>query len=124
MSTGDAALADEVFGREVVFHGPSGVGELIGLDAVKAMTAACRDGFPDERSTVVDQLAEGDKVVTRWEGRGTHLGEFGDVAATGRAIEIKGITIERVAGGKIVEVWVAWDELGLMRQLGVLPGPV
>jgi steroid delta-isomerase-like uncharacterized protein len=124
MSTGDPALADEVFDRAIVFHGPSGVGEHMGLDAVKAMTAAIRAGLPDWRSTVVDQVAEGDKVVARWEGRGTHLGQFGGVPATGRTVELKGITIERVAGGKIVEVWGAWDELGLMHQMGAIPEPV
>lgn len=120
-STGDAALADEVLDRAVVFHGPSGVGDLRGLDAVKGMVAGFRAAFPDERSTVVDQVAEGDKVVSRWRGRGTHRGELEGLAPTGREIEIEGITIERIAAGKIVEVWAAWDELGLMRQLGAVP---
>jgi hypothetical protein len=60
VSTGDAALADEVLDREVVFHGPSGVGDLIGSDAVKGMFLGFRAAFPDERSAVVDQVAEGD----------------------------------------------------------------
>jgi steroid delta-isomerase-like uncharacterized protein len=123
-STGDEALADEVLDREIVFHGPSGVGELTGVDAVKGMVAGFRAAFPDERSTVVDQVAEGDKVVTRWQARGTHRGELDGLAPTGRGFEIGGITIERIAAGKIVEVWAAWDELGLMRQLGAVPEPV
>lgn len=123
-STGDAALADEVLDRGVVFHGPSGVGDLGGLDTVKDMVLGFRAAFPDERSTVVDQVAEGDKVVTRWRARGTHRGELDGLSPTGREIEIGGITIERVAAGRIVEVWAAWDELGLMRQLGAVPEPV
>src|SRR5204863_126892 len=68
-STGSAALADEVLDPDVVFHGPAGIGELNGLDAVKGMVTGFREGFPDERSTVVDQVPEGDKVVTRVAGR-------------------------------------------------------
>src|SRR5436190_10126002 len=83
-STGSAALADEVLDPDVVFHGPAGIGELNGLDAVKGMVTGFREGFPDERSTVVDQVAEGDKVVTRWRARGTHDGEFNGLAATNR----------------------------------------
>lgn len=123
-STGDTALADEVLDHEIVFHGPSRLGDLTGLEAVKGMVAAFRGAFPDERSTVVDQVAEGDRVVTRWRGVGTHRGEFGGLPPTGREIDIGGITIERIAEGKIVEVWAAWDELGLMRQLGAVPEPV
>jgi steroid delta-isomerase-like uncharacterized protein len=123
-STGDAALADEVLDREVVFHGPGGIGDVSGLDAVKGMVADFRAAFPDLHSTVVDQVAEGDKVVTRWRTRGTHRGDFGGFSPTGREMKIGGVTIERIAGGKIVEVWGAWDELGLMRQLGAVPEPV
>jgi predicted ester cyclase len=88
---------------------------------MKAFVAAYRRAFPDARSAVVDQVSEGDKVVTRWSARGTHNGELGPIAPTGREFEMEGITIERIVGGKIAEVWVARDELGLLRQLGVLP---
>jgi predicted ester cyclase len=88
---------------------------------VKAFVAAYRRAFPDAHSTVENQVAEEDKVVTRWRARGTHRGELGGMEPTGRGFEIDGITIERIAGGKIAEVWVARDELGLLRQLGVLP---
>jgi steroid delta-isomerase-like uncharacterized protein len=120
-STGDEALAEAVLSPDVVFHGTAGDGELRGLDAMKRLVAAYRDAFPDARSTVEDQVAEGDKVVTRWRARGTHLGQLGPIAATGREFVMDGITIERFAGGKIVEVWVARDELGLLGRLGVLP---
>jgi steroid delta-isomerase-like uncharacterized protein len=123
-STGDEALADEALDPEIVFHGPSSVGDVVGLDGVKAMVARFRAAFPDERSTVVDQVAEGDKVVTRWRANGTHEGDYGGLEPTGRKVAIDGITIERIAAGKIVEVSAAWDELGLMRQLGAVPAPL
>jgi steroid delta-isomerase-like uncharacterized protein len=122
-STGDEALADEILDAEVVFHGTTGDGELRGADAMKAFVAGYRRAFPDAHSTVEDQLADGDKVVTRWRARGTHRGQLGPIAATDREFEIDGITIERIEDGRIAEVWVARDELGLLRQLGVLPEP-
>jgi steroid delta-isomerase-like uncharacterized protein len=120
-STGDEALADEVLNPDVAFHGTAGDGELRGIAELKAFVASYRQAFPDARSTVEDQVAEGDKVVTRWRARGTHRGQLGPIAATGRQFEMDGVTIERIAGGRIAEVWVARDELGLLGQLGVLP---
>jgi steroid delta-isomerase-like uncharacterized protein len=120
-SSGDEALADAVLSPDVVFHGTAGDGELRGVDEMKRFVAAYRGAFPDARSTLEDQIAEGDTVVTRWRARGTHRGQLGPMPATGREFVMDGITIERIADGKIAEVWVARDELGLMGQLGVLP---
>jgi steroid delta-isomerase-like uncharacterized protein len=120
-STGDEVLADEILSPEVVFHGTAGDGELRGVDALKGFVVGYRRAFPDAQSTVEDQVAEGDKVVTRWRARGTHRGELGPIAATDRPFEMDGVTIERIEEGRIAEVWVARDELGLLSQLGVLP---
>ncbi|HYF28104.1 MAG TPA: ester cyclase [Baekduia sp.] len=122
-STGDEALADEVLAEDVVFHGTAGDGELRGAEATKQFVRAYRRAFPDARSTVEQQVAEGDTVVTRWRARGTHRGPLGPVAPTGRPFDIGGITIERIVEGRIAEVWVARDELGLLAQLGVLGAP-
>jgi steroid delta-isomerase-like uncharacterized protein len=119
----DAALADEVLAADVVFHGAVPGGDLRGREAVKAFLAAYRTAFPDAVSTVEDQVAEGDTVATRWRARGTHSGPLGDLPPTGREFTMDGMTIERFEGGRIVEVWAARDELGVMRQLGVLPQP-
>jgi steroid delta-isomerase-like uncharacterized protein len=122
-STGDEALADEILSPEAVFHGTRGDGELRGADAMKAFVAGYRRAFPDAHSTVEDQVAEGDTVVTRWRARGTHRGQLGPMPATDREFEMDGVTIERIEDGRIAEVWVVRDELGLLRQLGVLPEP-
>jgi steroid delta-isomerase-like uncharacterized protein len=122
-STGDEALADQILSPDVVFHGTAGDGELRGIDAMKRFVAGYRRAFPDAQSTVEDQIAGDDKVVTRWRARGTHRGQLGPIAATDRQFELDGVTIERIADGRIVEVWVARDELGLLGQLGVLPQP-
>jgi predicted ester cyclase len=68
-------------------------------------------------------VAEADMVVTRWRARGTHRGAMGPIAATHREFEIVGVTVERIVAGRIAEVWVARDELGLLDQLGLVPEP-
>jgi predicted ester cyclase len=110
-NTADDALAEEILAPDIVFHGTAGDGELRGIDALKAFVAGYREAFPDACSTVEDQVAEADKVVTRWRARGTRDREFA----------MDGVTIERIAAGRIAEVWVARDELGLMRRLGSAP---
>jgi predicted ester cyclase len=95
-----------------VFHGTAGDGELQSVEELKAFVAGYRRAFPDSHSAVEDQVAEDDKVVTRWRARGTHQGELGPLPPTDKRFEIDRVTIERIAGGKIVDVWVARDELG------------
>jgi steroid delta-isomerase-like uncharacterized protein len=120
-STGDLASAEEFLSSDVIVHGTSADGETRGLERMLEFVAAYRSAFPDARSSVEDQIAEGDKVVTRWRARGTHRGDFGEIPATGREIDVTGITIERIADDRIAEVWVVRDWLGLLRQLGVVP---
>jgi hypothetical protein len=73
-STGDETLARDVLSQDVVFHGTNGDGEIRGIDAMLRFVSGYRHAFPDARSTVEDQVAEGDKVVTRWRAAGTHRG--------------------------------------------------
>lgn len=120
-STGHEALADEVLSPAVVMYGSVPGGGLDGREAVKGLIAAYRAAFPDNTSGVEQQVAEGDTVVTRWCARGTHRGEFGSIAATGRGYEINGVTIERIADGRIAEAWAVWDGLELLGQLGLAP---
>ncbi len=78
--------------------------------------------FPDFRIVIEDQVATGDRVVTRVTFRGTHLGEYRGIAPTGRHVVYQGIAMDRIAGGKVVEGWHEADDLGLLRQLGVTLG--
>jgi predicted ester cyclase len=79
-----------------------------------------RAAFADAEATIDDQIAEGDKVVTRWTFRSTHKGKFMGIAPTGKRVTITGINIHRIEGGKIVELWRQKDVLGLMQQLGAV----
>jgi predicted ester cyclase len=121
---GDLDAADEIFAPNYVSHEPA-FGDLHGVEAIKQFAATERQAIPDLQNTVEDQVAEGDKVVTRFRGRGTHTGEaevFGP--PTGNRYEVTGITLQRFADdGKIVEDWTIFDALGMMRQLGFIPEP-
>ncbi len=81
-----------------------------------------RSAMPDVNVTVEQMVAEGDLVAVRWIGRGTNTGTGNGLQATGKKLEIEGMTIFRIEDGKIVEEWNSIDELGLYRQLGAIPG--
>ncbi len=81
------------------------------------------EAFPDSQLPVEDQIAEGDKVVTRWTCRATHTGEFQGMPPTGKYTTMTGTTIFRIANGKLVEGWTNADMLGLLQQLGAIPAP-
>ena len=80
-----------------------------------------RNGFPDIRITAEDFVAEGDKVVGRFDAEGTHNGEFFGVPASGKPVKVSGINIMRIADGKIAEHWVQYDIMGMMQQIGAIP---
>lgn len=94
-----------------------------GLAGAKWIAQVFRQAFPDLHSKVDDIVAEGDRVVVRWSGGGTHEGELFGIPPTGKEIRAAGIHIFRIANGKIVEHWGNSDDLGMMQQLGVIPGP-
>jgi predicted ester cyclase len=79
--------------------------------------------YPDAHITVEEQLAEGDRVVTRWTGHGTQTGEFMEMPPSGKKVAVLGVQIDRFSGGKIVESWVLFDQLGMLQQLGAVPAP-
>jgi predicted ester cyclase len=70
-----------------------------------------------------EQIADGEKVATRWTATGTNTGSRNGMPPTGKRITISGISIERYAHGKMVESWVNWDFMGMPQQLGVIPTP-
>jgi steroid delta-isomerase-like uncharacterized protein len=98
-------------------------GQGPGLEGLKDVLRGMLAAFPDMRWSVEEQVSEGEKVVTRFEWTGTHRGEFLGVAATGRAVRVWGVVIDRLEGGKIRETRLIMDALGLMMQLGVYPPP-
>jgi serine phosphatase RsbU (regulator of sigma subunit) len=113
---GNFDLADEIFDRYLA-HQPDGSVLERGPGDVKRFQGEFRSAFLDLHATVEDQIAEGDKVVSRWKMRGTHEGEFRGIAPTGEEVEINGIGIFRFSPeGKVVESWDSYDQLNLMRR--------
>ena len=88
---------------------------------VRGMTEGFLAGFPDWHGKVESIVTEGDMVVNRWTGHGTHAAPFMGIAPTGKNVHLEGITIFRIAGDKVVEEWSQADQLGFMQQLGVIP---
>jgi len=120
---GNLDAADEVYTPDYVGHDPSNSEEVRGLEAAKRAASDYRQAFPDLRVTVEDLIAEGDRVAARLRFRGTHLGELDGIAPTGRRVDCTGIVISRIEEGKIAEDWANFDDLGMMRQLGLIPKP-
>ena len=81
-----------------------------------------RSAFPDWYVRMVDTITDNNVTVARWKGNATHNGSFYGIEATGKQIVISGINIYRLEGDKIKKEWEQMDTLGLLRQLGVLPG--
>jgi steroid delta-isomerase-like uncharacterized protein len=90
------------------------------LDGLQDFARALYVAFPDWRATIDELVAEDDRVVVRWTGKGTHRGEWAGVAATDREVETTGIDVERFADGLIVEEHSNVDMLGFMQQLGAV----
>ena len=120
LDTLEDALA-EVYAEDIVVHEPDE--DVRGVEGLKQFVSMIRSAIPDLHITLEDDIAEGDKVVSRWRAQGTHQGELMGIAPTGNQVMITGITIHRIEEGKIVEEWENWDALGLMQQIGAVPSP-
>jgi steroid delta-isomerase-like uncharacterized protein len=111
-------VAEEIYASNFVnhaFHRDAGFKE--DQDAARGWKLA----FPDLKMTVLKEIAEGDLVTVLYTGTGTNTGAGNGLPATGRKMEVRGITIWRIVNGKITEEWSEFDQLPIMKQLGLLP---
>jgi steroid delta-isomerase-like uncharacterized protein len=123
INSGDLSGVDDVIAADAVDHQvPPGVSNR-GAAGLRAFVEMFRGAFPDLRITIDDTIAEGDKLAVRSTMTGTHKGDFMGIPPTGKSFSLEGIDIVRFAGGKAVEHWGAADNMELMQQLGVAPGP-
>jgi steroid delta-isomerase-like uncharacterized protein len=119
-NAGNLEVADEIIAPEHVNHDPTLPDIPTGPEGQKQMVNLYRGAFTNAHISVEDQVAEGDRVVTRWTGSGTHQSELMGVAPSGNQVTVTGITINRISGGKIEESWTNYDALGMMQQIGVV----
>ncbi len=122
-SQGDWSVADELVAENFVDHNPPGPDIAPGREGFIQVFSGFRAAFPDMTMTIDDQVAEGDKVVSRLTASGTHLGDYVGMPATGKSFSIGVIDVFRIEGGMIVERWGQSDDMGMMQQLGVIPPP-
>lgn len=119
-SKGNLAAIDELFAPDFVCHGqPPGVAP--DREGHKQVVTSWRSAFPEAQWVTGDMVAEGDKVAVRWSGRGAHKGQYMGIEPTGKDVTMTGISVLRIAGGKIKEMWTETNVLDVMQQLGALP---
>ena len=118
---GDWAVVDELFTAGYHDHDPANDEDTRGPEGVKEEIGGYRAAMPDFRFTIEDQLAEGDRVATRFRCEGTHEGELLGIPATGNVVRLTGLVIHRLVDGRIDEGHWNWDTLGLLRQIGAIP---
>ena len=119
---GNLGAADEIMAEDVISHGP-GSPPVKGRDPIKRQATLLRTAIPDLQANLQDQVAEGDRVLSRWTGNGTHTGEAmfprGKLAPTGNQVSFDEMRVDRYADGRIAESWFIPDRMTLWGQLGL-----
>jgi steroid delta-isomerase-like uncharacterized protein len=118
---GDVSAADRYLAPAFVNHDPPFPGAPDGPEGMLQAAALFRRACPDWHSDLDQLVAEGDVVVERFTASGTHQGELMGVPPTGATLVLRGINVFRIEDDRIVERWGRLDELGLLRQLGLVP---
>lgn len=122
INQGRFEAADELVEEDFVELDPL-PGQKQGREGLKDVIRMMRMSFPDIHWVVQETIASGDKVVSRFKWTGTHRGDFAGIPATGRQVTVPGVVIDRLKDGKMADSRILMDTLGMMQQLGVVPGP-
>lgn len=112
--------ADDIVAEDFLEHIPF-PGQGPGREGLKSVLGSMFTGFPDMHWTVHEQIAEGEKVVTRFTWTGTHKGDFMGIPATNKTVEVWGVVIDVVRNNLFVESRIITDNMSLLQQLGVMP---
>ncbi len=116
---GNTDVLDEILAPDFAYTTPP-PGISPDREGFEKSATGIRTAFPDLQIEFIAQVAEGDTVANHTVSRGTHRGEMQGQAATGKEVEVNGMTFMRFAGGRIVEFRGVADQLGMMRQLGAI----
>jgi steroid delta-isomerase-like uncharacterized protein len=118
LSRGRFELAEQLYAKDFVNHG---IHRNASLEEDQAALKGWHQAFPDVVVVAEKLIAEDDLVTIYWIARGTNTGTGNGLPATGKKVELSGITIWRIVDGEIKEEWSAFDQLSMMQQLGLLP---
>jgi len=119
-NNGNLNICDSICVSNLKFNDLSTAHVQIGITPFKEAEKEYHQAFPNKKVTIEDIFVSSDKVIVRWSCHGRHEGQFHDLKATHRNINISGISIYRFTNGKISEIWQAWDHLHLFEQLGII----
>ena len=100
---------------------PPGLEKITGVDTYKGFLKQHKIAFPDYKEEILHIIAEGDKVFIVTRGQATHTGPMGDIAPTNKKLVIENFGLFRLEDGKVKEMWVSWDNVAMLRQLGLYP---
>jgi steroid delta-isomerase-like uncharacterized protein len=117
----DPAVIDQLVSSDYIGYDAALTEPIRGPQGAKDNFKQYSEAFEGAQIRVKDQIAEGDAVATRWEGRGRHTGDLMGIPPTGKEIIVEGLNFTRVQDGKIVEEWSNWDTLGMLQQIGAIP---
>lgn len=118
---GDLSVIEEAFDTNYAHHDPAALDVIVGLEGVKGHILTLRAAFPDLAFHVQGFVSEDTEIVVRWTATGTHGGDYFGIPPTGKTFSITGMNYWRIgSNGKAVEGWVSRDDMGLMRQLGLM----
>ena len=117
----DLSVLDELIDESYEGHDPAAPEPWRGIQGAKDNVNLYLSAFEDAQIKVLRQIAEGEYVATRWEGRGRHTGDLMGIAPTGKEVVVTGQTCSRVVDGKIVAEQTNWDTLGMLQQIGAIP---
>jgi steroid delta-isomerase-like uncharacterized protein len=118
LSHGRFELAEQLYAKDFINHG---IHSTANLEEDQAALKGWHQAFPDFVIVPEKFIAEDDLVTIYWVARGTNTGTGNGLPATGKKVELAGITIWRIVDGRINEEWSAFDQLSMMQQLGLLP---
>ncbi len=118
---GRFAVADERFADRIALHSPASEEPVVGRAEVVGFIRKLRTAFPDLHIVIEDLIADGDRVVTRCTTTGTHLGDYFGVPPTSRRVRMAEVQIFRVEDTRIQELWLTFNVLGVLQQMGMVP---
>lgn len=118
---GDLTVADDRFADGIELHSPASADPVRGRENVVEFIVKLRVAFPDLHVTIEDLIADDDRVVTRCRTTGTQLGDYFGVPPTHRRVVIDEIQIFRIQDTQIQELWLSFNVLGVLQQLGMVP---